>query len=167
MHIWASALKRNWACQKGCCFKGLELIPVSRAMLLKYVTAAMRASRVIERRLLVVTNWFERGVLVRSIGCIARDDRLEQKEAHDRCNNDDMFAERFPNEPRPEDEGALGRQARTAPRRMLEPQHAAPKRMHIFEFGRGRKVDERLDESTALRLLPRGVGASPYASGWN
>jgi hypothetical protein len=83
------------------------------------------------------------------------------------ANNDGMFAERFPNEPRPEDEGALARQARTAPRRMLEPQYAALKRMYIFEFGRGRKVDEHLDEPTALRLPSRGVGASPYASGWN
>jgi hypothetical protein len=115
--------------------------PVSRAMLLKYVTAAMRTSRVIERRLLVVTNWLERGVLVHSIGCIARDDKLEQKEARDRCNNDGIVA------PSVSQTALLrGRPGRRP--RMLEPQYAALKRMHIFEFGRDRKADEHLDEST-------------------
>ena len=72
----------------------------------------VRAGRVgeqIERHLLVVTDRCERGVLVRSSGWIARDDKLEHIEVRDRCNNDGMFAERLPHEPRPEDEGALAR----------------------------------------------------------
>src|SRR5258708_34243443 len=71
-----------------------------------------RAGRVgeqIEGHLLVVTDRCECGVLVRSSGWIAHDDDLEHKEARDHRDVDGMFAERFPNEPGPEDEGALAR----------------------------------------------------------
>src|SRR5215472_15188197 len=101
----------------------------------------------IEGQLLVVTDRRQRGVLVRSGSWIARDDKLEHKEARDHCDDDGMFAERFPNEPRPEDEGALARQARAAFRGMLEPEYATLERMYVFELCRGRKVDEHLDEA--------------------
>src|SRR5260370_22011737 len=101
---------------------------------------SVRAGRVgeqIERHLLVVTDRCERGVLVRSSGWIAHDDKLEHKKARNRCDDDGMFTERFPNEPWPEDEAALSRQARAALRRMLEPQYAALERVHVFKLRRG------------------------------
>src|SRR5260370_13597210 len=99
-----------------------------------------RAGRVgeqIERHLLVVTDRCERGVLVRSSGWIARDDKLEHKQARDRCDNDGMFAERFPSEPWPEDEGALALPPSAALRGMFEPGYAALEWMHAFESNPG------------------------------
>jgi len=37
--------------------------------------------------------------------------KFEHKQARNRCDEDGMFAELFPNEPRPEAQGALAHQA--------------------------------------------------------
>jgi hypothetical protein len=103
---------------------------------------AGRTGKQAERHLLVVPDRRECDILVSSSGWIAHDGKLEHKEADDRRDDNGMFAESFPGEPRPKDEGVLVRQPRAALRRMLEPEYAALERMHIFEPGRGRKVDE-------------------------
>ena len=88
-----------------------------------------------ERRLLAVAARCKRSVQVRPGGRIARDDKFERKEARDGGDDNGMFAERFPSEPRPEDEGALPRQAWAALGGMLEPQYAALERHARFRVG--------------------------------
>src|SRR5262245_60727438 len=72
---------------------------------------ACRVCKEIERHLLVVSDRRECGVLICSGGWIAHDDRLEHQEAYDRSDDNGMFAERLPHEPRPEDEEVLSRQS--------------------------------------------------------
>ena len=57
---------------------------------------ATRIGKQIKPHFLVVSDRCEGGVLKRSRGRIARDDKLEHKQGRDRCEDDGMFAECLP-----------------------------------------------------------------------
>jgi hypothetical protein len=91
-------------------------VPVSPATFFKCATAA-RAPVVLVRRSSVISSSPLAGasaIHVRSSCGIAHDGELEQKEARDHSYDHRVLAERLPNEPWPEDEGALAWQARAA-----------------------------------------------------
>src|SRR5215470_9560978 len=64
--------------------------PVDLLQMREGGACAGRVGEQIERDLLVLSDRCERGVLVRSSGQIARDDKLEHKQARDRCDDDSM-----------------------------------------------------------------------------
>ena len=81
---------------------------------------------------------------------------LEHKEARNHSNDDGMLAERLPNEPRPESEGGLAWQARSASEGLLSGATTASlERVHVLELGPSSQNYQHLDEAVSRRSLGR------------